>query len=107
MLLGGILSCALTSVILFLFSYLIWSKKELSLISGYNEKTFKGDKDKLAKAVGLLLVINGILVLILPFGLEFIGSVAGIIIMIVMFISIIGLGIYVKFINKSRTGDQQ
>ncbi|MEC2076356.1 DUF3784 domain-containing protein [Metabacillus fastidiosus] len=94
MLLGGILSCTLTSVILFLFSYLIWSKKELSLISGYNEKTFKGDKNKLAKAVGLFLIINGVLVFILPFGLEFIGSIAGAI------ITIIALGLYMKFINK-------
>ncbi len=50
-------------------------KRELSFISGYNEKTYSGDKEKLARGVGLLLLEIGILTLLLPIGLEFIGSI--------------------------------
>ena len=94
MFLGGLITCLLVSVILFLFSYLIWKKKELSLISGYNEKTFKGDKNKLAKAVGSFLMVTGILTLILPFSLEFIGSIGGVIFATLIIIGVIGLVIY-------------
>ncbi|VDG98072.1 Uncharacterised protein [Lysinibacillus sphaericus] len=40
MFLGGFIACLFVSVFCFLFRYLIWRKKELSLISGYNEKTY-------------------------------------------------------------------
>ena len=86
--------------ILFFFSYLIWKKKEFSLISGYNEQTFKGDTSKLAKAVGSFLMITGVLTLILPFALEFIGSIGRIFTTIII-AGIIGLVIYINSINKS------
>lgn len=100
MFLAGLITCLLVSVILFLFSYLIWKKKELSFISGYNEQTFKGDKNKLAKAVGSFLMVIGILTLILPFVLEFIGSIGGILFTITIIIGIIGLVVYINAINK-------
>ena len=77
MFLGGFITCLLVSIICFLFSYLIWKKKELSFISGYNEKTYSGDKNKLAYGVGPWLLGIGVLTLLLPFGLEFIGSITG------------------------------
>lgn len=97
MLLGGFITCLFVSLLLFLFSYLIWRKKQLSLISGYKEETFKGDKNKLAKAVGSFLMVNGILTLILPFALEFIGSFTGIIFMIIIILGTTGL---IILINK-------
>ncbi len=97
---GGFITCLLVSFILFFFSYLIWKKKELSFISGYNEQTFKGDKNKLVNAVGSFLMITGVLTLILPFALEFIGSIGGIIFMTIIIIGIIGLVIYINSINK-------
>ena len=100
MLLGGIITCIFVSVILFLFSFVIWKKRDLSFISGYNEQTFKGDKNKLANAVGALLMIYAVLTLILPFVLEFIGTIAGTIFAIILITGIIGLIIYIKFINK-------
>lgn len=100
MVVGGIITCLFVSVILFLFSFLIWKKKDLSFIAGYNEQTFKGDKNKLANAVGAFLMINAVLTLLLPFALEFIGAIGGIIFAIIMMMGIIGLATYINSINK-------
>ena len=57
MVLGGIITCIFVSVLLFLFSFVIWKKKDLSFVAGYNEQTFIGDKNKLANAVGAFLMV--------------------------------------------------
>lgn len=100
MLLGGFIACLFVGLLFFILSYLIWNKKELSLIAGYNEKTFKGDKNKLAKAAGSFLLVIGILVLILPLGLELIGSIIGIIFTIVTILGTIVLVAYMQLLNK-------
>ena len=100
MLLGGFITCLFVSTICFLFGYLIWKKKELSFISGYNEKTYSGDKAKLAYGVGVLLIGIGVLTLLLPFGLEFIGSIIGTLYGIVVVASIVACVVYIKSINK-------
>ena len=100
MVLGGIITCIFVSVILSLFSFVIWKKKDLSFVAGYNEQTFSGDKNKLANAVGAFLMIIAVLILILPFALEFIGTSAGIIFATILITGIMGLVIYIKFINK-------
>lgn len=100
MILGGIITCIFVSMILFLFSFVIWKKKDLSFVAGYNEQTFSGDKNKLANAVGAFLMISAVLTLILPFALEFIGAIAGILFAIILITGIIGLVIYIKSINK-------
>lgn len=100
MFLGGFITCLFVSIIFFLFSYLIWKKKEFSLISGYNEKTYNGDKEKLARGVGLLLIGTGILTLLLPFGLEFIGSITGKLYGIIVVVSTVACVVYIKSINK-------
>ena len=79
MILGGVIACIFVSVLLSLFSFVIWKKKDLSFVAGYNEQTFGGDKNKLANAVGIFLMISAVLILMLPFALEFIGASAGII----------------------------
>lgn len=100
MVLGGIITCIFVSVILSLFSFVIWKKKDLSFVAGYNEQTFSGDPHKLANAVGAFLMISAVLTLILPFALQFIGAIAGILFAIILITGIIGLVIYIKFINK-------
>ena len=98
--LGGIITCIFVSVILFLFSFIIWKKKDLSFVAGYNEQTFSGDRNKLANAVGAFLMISAVLTLILPFALVFIGGIAGGMFTIIQITGIIGLVIYIKSINK-------
>lgn len=96
MLVGGVIACLFVSVICFLFGHFIWKKKELSFIAGYNEKTYSGDKEKLAQGVGILLFEIGFLTLLLPFGLEFIGSITGKIYGIIVVISIVVAFVYIK-----------
>ena len=100
MLLGGFIICLFVSVLLFFFSYLIWKKKDLSFIAGYNGNTFKGDKNKLAKATGSFLLVIGIATLILPFALEFVGSFVGILFGAIIIVGTIGLIIYINSLNK-------
>ncbi len=79
---------------------LVWKKKQLSLIAGYNEETFKGDKEKLAKAVGFFTIITGLLTIILPFGLEFISEMFGLLFGAIIVIGTAALLIYVNKLNK-------
>ncbi|WP_432355405.1 DUF3784 domain-containing protein [Sporosarcina sp. A2] len=100
MFLGSFIACLFVSVICFSFSYLIWRKKEFSLISGYNEKTYSGDREKLAKGIGLLSLGTGILTFFLPFGLEFIGSITGMLYGIIVVVSTGICFVYIKSNNK-------
>ena len=100
MVLGGIVTCIFVSVVLSLFSFVIWKKKDLSFVAGYNEQTFSGNPHKLANAVGAFLMISAVLTLILPFALQFIGAIAGILFAIILITGIIGLVLYIKFISK-------
>ena len=97
---AGFIICLFVSLLLFLFGYLIAQKKQLSLISGYDEKTYKGDKEKLAKSVGTFCMIIGILTILLPIGLQFVSSYIGIVYGIIVIASTIGLIIYINLINK-------
>lgn len=103
MLLAGIITCTFVGIICFLFGYLIWSKKQLSLIAGFDEKTYKGDKNKLAKTAGLFTIGVGILTILLPISLEFIGSFTGILYTIIIILGTIGVVIY---LNLSRLKSQ-
>lgn len=95
---GAFITCLLVSFFLFLFGYLIGKKKQLSLIAGFDEKTYKGDKDKLAKSVGSFCMLIGILTILLPLGLEFVGFLTGIIYSIIVVAGTIGLIIYINLI---------
>jgi len=98
---GPVIACLFTSAVLFLFSYLIWKKQEFTLIAGFNENTFQGDKNKLANAVGFFLMACGVLILILPFGIELVGLVAGQVISILIILGIVILVFYILRLNKS------
>lgn len=54
-------------IIIIYFGYLIRVKKMLSLIIGYDDNTFYGDKDKYAKRMGLTTIILGLIVITIPF----------------------------------------
>lgn len=101
MVIGGVITCFFTSGLCFFFSYLIWKKQQFTLIAGFNEDTFKGDKNKLAKAVGLFLMICGILMLILPLGIEVAGSIAGQVIFILILLGTVLLVLYINRLGKS------
>ncbi|MFT4414578.1 DUF3784 domain-containing protein [Fredinandcohnia humi] len=98
--LGGFIVCGLAGLVCILLGYLIWVKKQLTLIAGYSQDTFKGDKEKLAKAVGLFTIIVGMLTILLPFALEFISTIFGIIFGIVVIFGSIGLLAYINKLNS-------
>lgn len=75
---AGFVVCGIVSFIMFIFGYLIWRKKQLYLIAGYNEKEFKGNKEKLAKVTGIFCICISILTFAFPFGLEYIGEFVGV-----------------------------
>ncbi|PFX89992.1 DUF3784 domain-containing protein [Bacillus mycoides] len=76
---SGFAISTLVSLIIVVIGYQIHIKKRLFLIAGYQENTFIGDKNKLAKLFGIFTYIIGIATFLLPFGLEFFGSISGII----------------------------
>lgn len=65
--LNGFILTSIVGFILILLGYLIWYKKMLFLIAGYNEITFEGDKEKLAKGTGIVLILLGIVLIVLPY----------------------------------------
>jgi succinate-acetate transporter protein len=73
--------------------YFIWGKKKLFLIVGYNSKTFRGDSNKLAKAMGIFFIFVGILTFLFVFTLEYFGSYATIFFSIIITFTSIGIGI--------------
>ncbi|SDB81479.1 DUF3784 domain-containing protein [Shouchella lonarensis] len=94
---AGVVTIAVfASMQLFIVSWLIWKKKMLSLVAGYDEDTFKGDKNKLARETGLVATITGLLVLMLPFADEYVGEWAGNMVGIVMAVMILGWVIFRK-----------
>lgn len=72
--LNGFILTSIVGFILILLGYLIWYKKMLFLIAGYNEITFEGDKEKLAKGTGIVLILLGIVLIVLPFFLYWFGN---------------------------------
>ncbi|WP_258237051.1 DUF3784 domain-containing protein [Bacillus sp. NP247] len=78
-------------------------KKRLFLLAGYQEETFVGDKNKLAKLSGVFSYIAGVVTIILPFGLEKIGDVVGIVYAILVVLGTIMFLIEANLLNKSTT----
>lgn len=98
---GPVIACLFTSALLFLFSYLIWKRQEFTLIAGFNENTFRGDKNKLANSVGFFLMTSGVLILILPLGIGLVGLIAGQVISILIILGIVILIFYINRLSKS------
>ncbi|WP_409304956.1 DUF3784 domain-containing protein [Peribacillus sp. SCS-155] len=71
----NLLTSIFVATAFFIFSYLIWKRKMLFLIIGYEEKRFFGDKNTLAKRVGYILATMGVLTLLVPIMSPIFGSV--------------------------------
>lgn len=96
--LNGFILTLIVGFILILLGYLIWYKKMLFLIAGYNETTFEGDKEKLAKGTGIVLILLGIVLIVLPYFLYWFGKT-----LVYCLLAIIGIaGIIVVIMMKSK-----
>lgn len=100
--LAGFITCFIVGLLCVFMGFLVWKKKMLSLIAGYNEETFKGDKEKLAKAVGVFTIMIGVLTILLPFGLEFISEWIGLLYGAITVVGSIVLIIYVNKLNYPK-----
>ncbi|MFB5253046.1 DUF3784 domain-containing protein [Bacillus mycoides] len=83
-----------------MMGYQIHIKKKLWLIAGYQEETFVGDKERLAKVSGVFLYVVGIATFLLPFGLEIIGDIAAIIYAILVILGSLLVIVWGNLINK-------
>ncbi|PEW48651.1 hypothetical protein COJ17_07305 [Bacillus thuringiensis] len=71
------------------------------MLAGYQEETFVGDKNKLAKLSGAFSYIVGVATIILPLGLEKIGDVVGIVYAILIVLGTVVFIIKANLLNKS------
>ncbi|KQU63293.1 DUF3784 domain-containing protein [Rossellomorea marisflavi] len=104
MLWGTLVGCLFASLFLFGSAYLIWYKKDLTFIAGYDEKKFKGDKDRLARAYGIFCLVSGVLTVLLPFALAIIGSYAEAIFGIWLTVGVVMLAFYSQSLNAKSSG---
>jgi len=100
--LAGFITCFIVGILCIFMGFLVWKKKMLSLIAGYNEESFKGDKEKLAKAVGVFTIMIGVFTILLPFGLEFISEWIGLLYGAITVVGSIVLVIYVNKLNYPK-----
>lgn len=96
----GFIVCIVLALSIIFMGYQIYIKKKLWLIAGYQEESFTGDKDKLAKLFGIFSYIVGIATFLLPFGLEYLGSISGIIYAVCIFVGSVTVIVWKQFINK-------
>ncbi|MCM2603414.1 hypothetical protein NDQ57_01685 [Rossellomorea marisflavi] len=68
------------------------------------KKKFKGDKDRLARAYGIFCLASGILTVLLPFALEFIGSYAEALFGIWLTMGVVVLTFCSQSLNKKSSG---
>ncbi|WP_226577486.1 DUF3784 domain-containing protein [Halobacillus litoralis] len=91
----SIMTCFLLGMLILFTGYLTWCKKKLFLIAGYDPKAYKGDKDQLARRSGLYSILVGLCTILLPFGLEYVGPVTGVLYGGIAFIPGIFLAVHV------------
>lgn len=96
----AVLICLIVGLLMFLCGWLIWKKKKLGLIAGFQESEYKGDKEKLAKDMGVFSIFIGVFVIVLPFGLQYIGEWVAWAFSIVIFVSSIFIFIKINFRNS-------
>ncbi|MGF9977278.1 hypothetical protein ABE042_08840 [Viridibacillus arvi] len=58
-------------------------------MAGYNDSTYEGDKEKLAKGTEIVLATSGILTILLPFFLYWFGNTVGIIFFLIIVLAVI------------------
>ncbi|PEC22647.1 DUF3784 domain-containing protein [Bacillus cereus] len=97
---GEFITCIIVALIIIIMGYQIHIKKKLWLIAGYQEETFVGDKEKLAKIFGVFSYVVGITTFLLPFGLESIGDIAAIIFTILVILGTLLVIVWANLINK-------
>ncbi|WP_083669708.1 DUF3784 domain-containing protein [Viridibacillus sp. FSL H8-0123] len=66
---------------------MIWKKKKLSLIAGFQESDFNGDKEKLAKDIWIFSIFIGVVGIAFPFSIQLIGEWVAWVLTIVIFVS--------------------
>lgn len=88
---GGIIITMVVGLICIFLGYLIWFKKMLFLIAGYNDDTFEGDKEKLAKGTGIVLILSGIMTILLPYFLYLFGNTMGIVYCLLIIIGVLAI----------------
>ncbi|HDR7618875.1 TPA: DUF3784 domain-containing protein [Bacillus mycoides] len=101
--LAGFLVCLFVGLLIIFLGYQIHVKKRLFLLAGYQEETFVRDKNKLAKLSGVFSYIVGVATILLPFGLEKIGDVVGVVYAILIVLGTIVFLIKANMLNKSTT----
>lgn len=97
---AGFITCIIVALIIIIIGYQIHIKKKLWLIAGYQENSFIGDKDKLAKLFGIFSYIVGIATFLLPFGLQFWGEISGIIYAVCVCVGTVAVLVWTQIINK-------
>ena len=97
---GGFIICIVLAFIIIFMGYQIHIKKKLWLIAGYQEDSFIGDKEKLAKLSGIFSYKVGIATFLLPFGLEFLGDISGIIYAVFICVGTVAILVWTHIINK-------
>lgn len=97
---GEFIACIVVALIMIIMGYQIHIKKKLWLIAGYQEETFVGDKERLAKIFGFFSYVIGIATFLLPFGLESIGDIAAIIFTILVILGTVLVIVWANLINK-------
>ncbi|KKZ92224.1 MULTISPECIES: DUF3784 domain-containing protein [Bacillus cereus group] len=100
---AGFLVCLFVGLLIIFLGYQIHVKKRLFLLAGYQEETFVGDKNKLAKLSGVFSYIVGVSTIILPFGLEKIGDVVAIVYTILVVLGTIVFIVKANLLNKRTT----
>lgn len=96
-----IIICSLISLFICYIGYLIWKKKKLHLIAGYDENSFYGNHEKLAKTVGIFSFFIGIKTFLLPFGVHLFGPSAGL--GYILLVVAASIGLVIKVNTKSST----
>ncbi|PYE97784.1 DUF3784 domain-containing protein [Bacillus sp. 196mf] len=99
--LAGFLVCLFVGLLIIFLVYQIHVKKRLFLLAGYQEETFVGDKNKLAKLSGAFSYIVGVATIILSLSLEKIGDVVSIIYAILIVLGTVVFIIKANLLNKS------
>jgi|GEM_PF-884769 len=80
--------CLIIGLLMFFCGWLIWKKKKLGLIAGFQESDYNGDKEKLVKDMGIFSIFIGVVIIVFPFGIQFIDEwVAWILLTIVIFVN--------------------
>ncbi|WP_107951574.1 DUF3784 domain-containing protein [Lysinibacillus parviboronicapiens] len=96
----GFITCIVLAAIISFMGYQIHIKKKLWLIAGYQEESFTGDKDQLAKLFGIFSYIVGIATFLLPFGLEYWGFISNIIYAVCICVGSVVILVWKQIINK-------